>query len=141
MTDEPGRKEQVPAGAEMLFRGRRGEKGDKGDTGMPATVRRAVIALFLMNLMLDVVLLFGGIHYENSQQAEQRKQFAAQQAAQAKQGQVIEQKLCSTFDALAANKPPPGNPGTNPSRAYDQRNAQILGQVPSDIDCGKKKPR
>jgi hypothetical protein len=129
VTDEP-RKEQPAADAEMMFRvprGAKGDKGDRGDAGMPPKVRRAVIFLFLLNMLLTVLLLFAFVHYVNSSQAAQRAE-----------GQVIEQKLCATFEALAANKAPPGNPDTNPSRRYDQRNQAILSQVPADIECGRK---
>ena len=36
---------------------------------------------------------------------------------------------------LAANKPPAGNPETNPSRAYEQRQAVILDELGADLGC------
>ena len=36
------------------------------------------------------------------------------QAAQQRQGQAVEAKLCSTFGGLAALKPPAGDPRRNP---------------------------
>lgn len=59
----------------------------------------------------------------------------ASQAAQQRQGRVVEQKLCTTFGKLAANKPPPGNPAANPSRAYDQNNHAILDELGTDLGC------
>ena len=48
---------------------------------------------------------------------------------------ILEQKLCTTFGKLAANKPPAGNPETNPSRAYEQRQAVILDELGADLGC------
>ena len=67
--------------------------------------------------------------------AEQRVQ-AEQRAA----GAVLEAKLCATLAKLAANKPPAGNPQTNPSRAYDQNNHAILDELGPDLGCGPKRP-
>lgn len=65
--------------------------------------------------------------------AEQHEQ-AMQQAA----GAAISRKLCITFGKLAANKPPGGNPATNPSRRYEQDNAAILAELGPDLGlkCG-----
>ena len=41
----------------------------------------------------------------------------------------------TTFGKLAANKPPAGNPETNPSRAYEQRQAVILDELGADLGC------
>lgn len=60
---------------------------------------------------------------------------AREQAVQDHAGEVIEQKLCQTFGRLAALKPPPGNPGTNPSRAFEQAQHAILVGVGPDIGC------
>lgn len=62
--------------------------------------------------------------------AEQHVQ-AEQQAA----GAALERKLCTTFGRLAANKPPAGNPVTNPSRAYEQENHAILDELGDDLGC------
>jgi hypothetical protein len=62
--------------------------------------------------------------------AEQREQ-AEQRAAAA----AVEAKLCRSFAKLAANKPPSGNPATNPSREYDQNNHAILDELGPDIGC------
>lgn len=58
-----------------------------------------------------------------------------EQAAQRAAGVILEQKLCTTFGKLAANKPPAGNPETNPSRAYEQRQAVILDELGADLGC------
>ena len=58
-----------------------------------------------------------------------------EQALQRKQGERTLHLLCTTFAELAANKPPPGNPETNPSRAYDDRQHVILDQLGADLGC------
>ena len=65
-----------------------------------------------------------------------KAQLAAQQRAQQRQGQVIEQKLCTTFGGLAGLQPPAGSPAGNPSRAYLQEEHARLAQVGPDIGCG-----
>ena len=61
-----------------------------------------------------------------------------EQAAQRAAGVILEQKLCTTFGKLAANKPPAGNPETNPSRAYEQRQAVILDELGADLGCSTR---
>ena len=61
-----------------------------------------------------------------------------EQAAQRAAGVILEQKLCTTFGKLAANKPPAGNPETNPSRAYEQRQAVILDELGTDLGCSTR---
>lgn len=55
--------------------------------------------------------------------------------ARAKAGLLIEAKLCSTFGRLAALKPPPGDPKTNPSRAFLQDEHATLVQLGDDLGC------
>lgn len=59
---------------------------------------------------------------------------SAQQAQQA-QGQMFETNLCHTLNTLKAQKPPVGNPKTNPSRAFDQEQHQALAQLAADVGC------
>jgi hypothetical protein len=73
-------------------------------------------------------------HEQAAQQRAQRREQAAQQAA----GAALERKLCATLAKLAANRPPAGNPKTNPSRAYDQNNHAILAELGPDIGCNAK---
>jgi hypothetical protein len=65
--------------------------------------------------------------------AEQREQAEQQRAAQ-----LLEEKLCTTLGRLEANKPPAGNPATNPSREYDQNNHAILDELGPDIGCKQR---
>jgi hypothetical protein len=69
-----------------------------------------------------------------AEQHEQAMQKASQQAA----GAAISRKLCITFGKLAANKPPSGDPATNPARRYEQDNAAILAELGPDLGlkCG-----
>ncbi len=57
------------------------------------------------------------------------------QAAQQRQGQAVETKLCSTFGKLGALKPPPGDAKKNPSRAYEQSLHAALVQLGTDLGC------
>jgi hypothetical protein len=113
----------------VCLRGDPGTKGDKGDRGapgrgLPAGQRRAIVYLFLANFILTVIICAAFVRYVDSSQAAARRQ-----------GLVIEEKICATMGRLAANKPPAGNPVTNPSRGYDQRNHQILDQLGPDLGC------
>jgi hypothetical protein len=64
------------------------------------------------------------------QAAQHREQVMQQQA-----GAVVIGKLCLTFGKLAALKPPAGNPATNPSRAFEQREHATLVQLGTDLGC------
>ena len=57
------------------------------------------------------------------------------QAAQQRQGQAVEAKLCSTFGKLGALKPPPGDAKKNPSRAYEQSLHAALDDLGTDLGC------
>ena len=67
---------------------------------------------------------------------ERLSQQAAQQA-QRQAGREVERKICRTLAALAALRPPPGNPAANPSRAFDQRLHATLSQLAPDLGCGR----
>lgn len=58
-----------------------------------------------------------------------------QSAARARQGVVIERRLCSTLDRLAALRPPAGDPAVNPARGYDQELHSTLAQLGPDVGC------
>lgn len=90
-------------------------------------------------ILLALVLIAGGgnlwaTHSEvqSAQAAQQREQ-----AAQRRAGEVVEHKICTTLGHLAALRPPPGNPKTNPSRAFDQQLHATLDGLAPDLGCGK----
>ena len=119
----------VPAGTEewVLVQGPKGEKGERGDKGpsrLPAQQARAVVILVVIAFLINGAGLFWQAH-----------QSSASHTAQQRSGQLLERKLCQTFGELAANRPPAGNPATNPARAYDQRQHDILDQLGTDLGC------
>jgi hypothetical protein len=59
------------------------------------------------------------------------------QQAERSQGVVVEQKLCTTLNSLRDLKPPPGDPVSNPSRAYLQQQHDKLAQLSVDVGCKK----
>lgn len=75
-------------------------------------------------LLLGATLLFVA-HYVNSTQAAQRRQ-----------GELAEHKICSTLGGLGRLRPPPGNPDTNPSRAYLQGLHLKFIDLGRDLGCG-----
>ena len=63
--------------------------------------------------------------------------FDSIQQTQRSQGLMIEQKLCTTLNSLKDLQPPPGNPVSNPSRAYLQEQHDKLAQLSVDVGCKK----
>lgn len=57
------------------------------------------------------------------------------QTAATRQGVAVETKLCASFNALAALRPPAGNPATHPSRAYEQSLHVRLDQIGISVGC------
>lgn len=64
-----------------------------------------------------------------------KAEYKHEQVLQQQAGEVLGRKLCTTFGKLAADKPPPGNPATNPSRAYEQIQHATLDQLGTDLGC------
>ncbi len=89
---------------------------------------RAVIALLVLTLIVGAGNLWASWDEVHSSQA-----------AQQRQGQAVETKLCSTFGKLAALQPPAGNPASNPSRAYEDRLHATLDDLGTDLGCGQGK--
>jgi hypothetical protein len=48
---------------------------------------------------------------------------------------VATRRTCHDLSALSGLKPPPGNPKTNPSRAFDQGEHRIYAQLYKDAEC------
>jgi hypothetical protein len=64
-----------------------------------------------------------------------QEQITAAKNASAAQSSQFEAHLCRTLDTVKALQPPPGNPNTNPSRAYDQQEHAALAQLAADLGC------
>jgi hypothetical protein len=121
-------------------KGDAGAKGDKGEPGargrrgegMPRGARRAIVSLFALTLALSGASILFAVGY-----------YHREAAAQQRQGELLEQRLCATLDplaGLATLRPPAGNPADNPSRAFEQQLAvklATLAQLGPDLGCGK----
>lgn len=129
----------------MSVQGDKGAKGDKGERGegMSPGTRRAIVMLFALSVALSVASFLAGVNYYHRQAAAQQHQAVTEQKAQQRQGELIEQRLCTTLAplaGLATLRPPAGNPTDNPSRAYEQQQAAKLAplaQLGPDLGCGK----
>lgn len=95
------------------------------------TPARTAVILLILTLIAgagNLAASFAEVHHANAVQQQQ-------ETAQQRQGRMIEAKLCSTLGKLAALKPPPGDPETNPSRAFDQSEHAVLVQIGTDLGC------
>jgi hypothetical protein len=104
--------------------------------------RRAVVVLVVVALLLEGANILFAARYQNSTRASlqnQERQFQAaekrQQEESALAGAKILQRVCGSFAKLAALQPPAGNPATNPSRAFDQQQHEILAGLGPDLGC------
>jgi hypothetical protein len=100
------------------------QHGRAGDIFITRGARRAVIGLLILVLVMGAAALLSS-YYE----------WHDYEAAQQRQGLLLEEKLCTTLDQLAALKPPAGNASSNPSRAYEQRLGEVLAQLRPDLGC------
>jgi hypothetical protein len=128
---------------ERITRGARGAKGEqgeqgargaRGERGLSRVQGRAIVVLFAIGAALGAANLFWTAHEVNAATEAQHQE----QAAQQRQGAMIEQRLCTSLDRLAALKPPAGNPATNPSRAFDDDQHAVLAQLGTDVGCRGK---
>lgn len=115
--------------------GEPGKPGAPGTAGLSISVSRALVYLFAVAVFLGGLSLFWSAHEANATRAAIQAADAREQKAQQRAAVILGEKLCITFARLAANKPPPGNPKTNPSRAYDQNNHEILDELGADLGC------
>jgi len=97
----------------------------------PAAGGAALVALTLIVGGGNLLASWDEVHAYKASQARE-------QAAQQRQGIVLEGKLCETFGKLAALKPPPGSAAENPSRAFEQKLHDTLDQLGSDLGCGRR---
>ena len=124
-----------------MARGPAGAKGERGERGLSRVQGRAVVVLFFLAVILAVFAIFWVNHAVRSATATQQRQAAAEKAAQQRASAAVEGKLCKSLGplaGLAGLKPPAGNPGDNPSRAYEQRlSAKLaaLAQLGPDLGC------
>lgn len=86
-------------------------------------------ALAVVSALLVIFIAIAGSHFVTQTEINNAKQTQQQQSA------LFENRLCSTLDAVKALQPPPGNPATNPSRAFDQEEHAALSQLASDLNC------
>jgi hypothetical protein len=99
----------------------------------PESTRRPVL-LAVIGFALSVALSAGYTTWSvQSGQDAQRHERAVQQ----RQGAVIEGKLCAALDRLYTEKPPAGNPVTNPSRAYLQDLHARFAEIRADLGCAR----
>jgi hypothetical protein len=90
-------------------------------------LRYAFVALVVLSLAVGAVAILFSVSYYHREQDAQRHQ-----------GQLLEQRLCTTLDRLAALKPPPGDPGSNPARGFDQQQHAVLAELGPDVGCPVK---
>ena len=120
--------ERFPVGP----RGAQGAQGARGERGLSRLQGRAIVVPVRHrradrrgNLFLD------GARGARAAGTAQHQE----QAAQQRQGAVLEAKLCISLDRLAALKPPAGDPASNPARAYAQQEHAVLAQLGPDVGC------
>lgn len=105
-------------------KGDQGERGEPGKAGLSPAVRRALVFLFALSLTISVGDLFWNAHQVN-----------ASRAANHRQNQVTERKICAAVNGLAVLKPPAGDPAANPSRAYLQGLHVRFTEIGRDLGC------
>lgn len=104
--------------------GNQGNRGERGVDGLSPRLRRSLFGLFCVAVILAVIAVVAVFHEQDSART-----------AQQKQGEMVEAKLCTTLGRLTELQPPPGNPVTNPSRAFDQKLHDTLSQLGPDLGC------
>lgn len=92
-----------------------------------------VIISILLALM--VVVGIGNLWSTRNSVSQFKQQFAQQQSQQRASSQQEVARICGSFHKIAILRPPPGNPATNPARAYDQQLHAALASVYNDLEC------
>jgi hypothetical protein len=94
----------------------------------------SMVVLFAVAVVIGVAAYLAAVH-----------NYQASQAGQQRQGELLEQKLCTSLEPLAGVarlKPPAGNPADNPSRAFEQQlvvKLAPLAQLGPDLGCKGKR--
>jgi len=81
----------------------------------------AIILVAVINAGISVILAFSIQHNYNTARSQQQQQ-----------SQIVFSKLCTTLEALHADKPPVG---TTPSMVYIQGLHDRLGELATDLKC------
>jgi hypothetical protein len=108
--------ERMSGFAQRWPAGERGPAGPRGRRGMPAAVTWAVVLLFVISFAMATTGLYLSLraitmdHHHDA--------------------------LCTALGQLAREKPPAGNPVTNPSRAYAQQQHATFTELHSHFGCG-----
>ena len=84
----------------------------------------SIVMLFAVVLVLAAANLFWTAHEVN-----------ANNAARARQGAIVEAKLCHDIGTMAALQPPSGPAEVNPSRAYEQAEHRAWLGLLADLNC------
>jgi hypothetical protein len=100
-----------------------------------AIMALAILAAILLNVGFCYWFVQSNIDALNAQRAAFHEHNVKAAEVAAARGAAIEAKLCGTFESLYADKPPAGDPATNPSRAYLQELHERLGEVPGELGC------
>lgn len=86
-------------------------------------------ALAMVCGLLVIALAVGGSYAVTNARIDQSQNDSKATSAQ------FEAHLCQTLNSLKALKPPPGDPKTNPSRAFDVQQHIVLAQLAADLGC------
>ena len=135
------KQEQVAVRTRLELLQARQPRHGEAPVRLKVTPARAVVALLVLTLITGAGNLWASWTEVHASQAAIQAAYVREQKSQQRAGVILGEKLCTTFGKLAANKPPAGNPRTNPSRAYDQDEHAILDELGTDLGCGQTRLR
>ena len=99
------------------------------------TSRTAVAILLALVLVVGIGNLWATRSEVQSSQAAQKREQAAQQAAQRRAGQLVEAAICTDLGTMARIPPPAGSAAQNPSRAYEQAESRAWRGLYGGLGC------
>lgn len=88
--------------------------------------------VIVFTLLLVLLVGAGNLAATFIQNSSTKNQFQQAQVTAQKAGKAVEQKICSSFEKVAALKPP-GDAGA--SAEFERSLHQILSGIPADIQC------